>query len=192
MTRIVRADRRGPAVLPATVADACERARALLDQARAQADALRAQAVEEGRAQGRAELVAEHVALLRAHARELAALERKALEVAMLSAKHIVHGELSLQPDRIAEIAGPLLARLRRARKLTLRVHPEDGPALEQALAALGDAAESTRAARIELDPSISRGGCVATSDIGTLDARIETQLEALSRALTLKAQRHE
>ena len=33
-------------------------------------------------------------------------------------------------------------------------------------------------------DTSLTRGGCVVHSDIGSLDARIETQLAALERAL--------
>jgi flagellar biosynthesis/type III secretory pathway protein FliH len=36
----------------------------------------------------------------------------------------------------------------------------------------------------VESDTAIARGGCVVSSDAGTLDARVETRIDALARAL--------
>jgi type III secretion system HrpE/YscL family protein len=182
--RVLRADRRGPARVPGIVHDARADAAAIVARAREEAEALHAQARDEGRAQGRAELAA---ALLdAAHARDqaLVALEAQAAGLALLAAERIVGGALDMHPERIAAIVRPLFERVRRARQLTLRVHPDDRPALDRALPALARETELACAVAIETDPGITRGGCVVTSDAGVLDARVEVRLDALRRAL--------
>jgi flagellar biosynthesis/type III secretory pathway protein FliH len=42
---------------------------------------------------------------------------------------------------------------------------------------------------RVEPAAELSRGGCIVISDVGVLDARVETQLDALARALGLTPQ---
>lgn len=187
MTRIVRAERRGPALIPAVVADANERARAIIAQATAQADATRAQALEAARAEARAELATEHLALGQAHASELAAQQRQAIELAAAIARTLVADELTARPERIAAIAAPLIARVRRARRVTLRVHPDDVATLELALAQLRERCGVHGALDVTSDTAIARGGCVVSSDAGTLDARVETRIDALARALEAK-----
>ena len=73
---------------------------------------------------------------------------------------------------------------VRSARQVTLRVHPEDGALLEAALADLRATAELRGSLHIEPDAALERGDCIVISDAGVLDARIETQLLALQRAL--------
>ncbi|MFI5309063.1 MAG: type III secretion system stator protein SctL [Polyangiales bacterium] len=183
MARIIRADARAPGVIPKAVADAGERARAILAAAEQQAAALRARAEAEGRASGRAEHAATLLALTEERDRALAAIESQAVELALLAAKRVIGRELEQRPALVAEMVAPLLLRLRRAKTVTLRVHPDDRPALEASLAKLRSA-ESSGALRVEPDPSLSRGDCVVHSELGSLDARIDTQLAALRRAL--------
>jgi type III secretion system HrpE/YscL family protein len=187
MTRVIRADRGGPAVIPAAVADAREQARAIVARAQAEAAALHARLLDEARVQARAELAAEHAALAQAHAGECAALERQAVELALLAARQIVGETLALAPERIVAIAAPLLTRLRRARRVVLRVHPDDAGTLELALAALRERTGMHGSLHIEGDIGVARGGCIASSDAGTLDARVETRIDALARALEAK-----
>jgi flagellar biosynthesis/type III secretory pathway protein FliH len=187
VTRIVRADRRGPALIPAALADAGERARAIIAHAEAQADATRAQALETARTQARAELAAEHLALAHAHASELDAQQRQAIELATAIARTLVGDELTSRPERIAAIAAPLLSRVRRARQVALRAHPDDAATLELALADLRARCGVLGSLHVEADAGIARGGCVVSSDAGTLDARVETRIDALARALEAK-----
>ena len=184
MARVIRADQSGPKIVPATVADATERARAIVERAQARAQELLARAVADGRAQGRAEMAAALLALAQERDRMLAALEPQAVEVAMLAAKRVIGQELSQRPELVANIVAPLLDRVRRARQVTVRVHAEDRAALEACLFVLRAGAELAAGVQIETDIALDRGDCVVVSDVGTLDARIETQLEALARAL--------
>jgi flagellar assembly protein FliH len=184
MARVIRADRRGPAVIPALVLDAAARAHAIIAEAESRAHALRERALAEGRAAARAELARELLQLTQAHEHAVAALEPQAIAVALQAAQSIVGAEISAHPERIQAIVAPLIARLSRARTIELRVHPDDRPALEASLAAIAARSERPVALRVEPDPQISRGGCVVRSEIGTLDAQVETQLAAFARAL--------
>ena len=184
MTLIIKADRSGARIVPAAIQNAHDEAREILTRARAEAEQLREDARDVGRAQGRAELAAEFVHTARARDAQLGALEGQAIELALLAAQRIVGAELSLRPERIAEIVRPLLSRIRRARQVSVRVHPDDRSALAQAHALLAEHAELGCAIAIEEDANLARGGCVVTSDAGILDARLEVRLDAMAAAL--------
>lgn len=182
--RVHKADRRGPLLVPAAVHDARAEARAILARAHDDAEHLRERARDRGRAEGRAEVAATLLRATDARDRMLGELEAQAAAVAVLAAGRIVGDELSAHPDRIASIVRPLLVRVRRARQVTLRVHPDDRAALDASLPALTRDADLACAVAIETDPSLARGGCVVTSDAGVLDARLDVRLEALRDAL--------
>lgn len=187
MTRIVRAAQSGPKIVASQVADAHAQARDVLARAHAAADAQLARATAEGRAQGRAELASEWLALTQERDRLHAEAEKRATEIAMLAAERIVGEELTLRPELIANTVRSLLTRVRRAKYVTLRVHPDDAPALKDILQAWTGNAALPAAVHVEDDPQQARGGCLLISDVGTLDARVETQLQALARALGSK-----
>jgi type III secretion protein L len=41
-------------------------------------------------------------------------------------------------------------------------------------------------------DPKVASGGCIIESEVGTVDARLETQLRALEKALLGQTERDE
>lgn len=184
MARVIRADRRGPAVVPAAIVNAEDRAQARLRDAEAEAERLCEQARVRGAEAASEELAHELVRLARAHEQAVAALEPQLIEIALQAAKSLVRAELQARPEQVQAIVSPLLERLRRARRLRIRVHPDDRAALEPCMQALRERDPRPLELAIETDPQLSRGGCVVQSEIGTLDARVETQLAALARAL--------
>lgn len=96
-------------------------------------------------------------------------------------ARQIVRTELATEPARIAVVAHEALdTLLLSAQHITLRVHPDD-----HALVAQG-AAEvlAARGARLLSDVSMTRGGCLVESDIGVIDASIETRWRRAAAAL--------
>jgi type III secretion system HrpE/YscL family protein len=184
MARILQADQAGPRVIARVVADATEHARAIIERAQSIAAEQQARAVEQGRALGRAEFAAALVAVTRERERLLSALEPQAIDIAMQAARRLLGEELTLRPQLVAHSVRPLLARLRRARQVTLRVHPDDRAAIDAMLERFAGSDALPGSLHVETDPAIERGGCVLISDIGTLDARVETQIDALTRAL--------
>jgi flagellar biosynthesis/type III secretory pathway protein FliH len=100
-------------------------------------------------------------------------------------AERIVGRAVALAPETMAEIAREALAACRPgAGAVRVRVHPDDLPAVETRRAALEAGAP---AATLELiaDEAVQRYGCVIETPQGQVDARLETQLAALERALT-------
>ncbi len=103
----------------------------------------------------------------------------------------------------IGKIAGPLLATREAAlgavtaalaqakpgHELTVRVHPEDLSWLEPQRGLLA-ALVSTRELNLVADAQVMLGGCLIESSVGTLDARLEVQLQGLYE--TLRAAREE
>ncbi|HVZ85437.1 MAG TPA: FliH/SctL family protein [Polyangia bacterium] len=187
-------------VVPGLLLDARAEAAALLARARAEADAVREaaesareaarqegfrQGVERGRAEGLAEAAVTMAAARTEAARVVDDSVSAAIALAAKMAERIVGRAVALAPSTMAEIAGEALAAARPgAGKVRVRVHPDDLPALEPRRAAL---AARAPAATLELvaDEAVSRHGCVIETPQGRVDARLETQLAALERALT-------
>lgn len=98
----------------------------------------------------------------------------RALAVAATQlARQIVRGELTAQPGLVARVADEAVeALLVSARHVTLRVHPDDHPLVAEGAADVLEA----RGARLVDDPAIHRGGVLIDSDIGVVDATVETR----------------
>lgn len=184
-------------MLPAATLGARDEAAALLAGARAEAEAIRAQAiaardeaVRQGREQGRAEATAELAALLadaRAHAARLSeAATPTAIALATKMAEQVVGRAVALAPELMAEIAGAALEACRpRGDWVRVRVHPDDAAAVTARRDALAGRAPRAAALEIVGDETVGRHGCVIETAVGRVDARLETQLAALERALT-------
>ncbi len=183
MARIIRGE---GSVVPGEVVDAHAEAERIVEEAKAEAariveeaktaaEGLEREAAEAGRRDASLEAAA---LLLEAEARRDAALadaQDTAVDVAIAAAAHIVREELSLAPERIRDIVRDVALRARRARRVQIRLHPDDVPSL-------GDAVPG---AEVVEDPSIERGGCLIATELGQLDARLSVRLEALKKRLS-------
>lgn len=115
--------------------------------------------------------------LLRSFDGELSALESEMAQAlahtAVLLARQVLRDELQARPEAVAQVAREALDTIAAsARQVTVRVHPDDLPLV-------GNVAQDTlqaRGARLLADPAITRGGCRVESDLGAVDASIETR----------------
>jgi flagellar biosynthesis/type III secretory pathway protein FliH len=110
----------------------------------------------------------------------LALSEDELSTLVMRALRLLVREELSLRPEHVRARIHVELVRLRLSRALELRVHPDDHSLLPSE-AALCAAADIPGELRIVSDPSLARGDCLLRSDLGSVDARIVTQLDALT-----------
>jgi flagellar assembly protein FliH/type III secretion protein L len=153
------------------VAEACARAAA-------DATSVATAAATEAREQEVARLAASFLAL---RADEAQRAEREAdrlVELAVILAERLVGEAIRVEPARIVTLAAAAIDEARGAGSVRIDACPEDVPALREAL---GDVARITK---IEADISLGRGSLVVHTDIGRIDARLETQLAALSKAV--------
>ena len=184
----------GTRILKAAEAARLVEANALLEQARERAAALVHEAEcafarrrEEGYAQGLEEGRAEHAEKLMETAMASVAfiegMERTLVDVIGEALRKIV-GEMDAE-ERIVLVVRNALNGLRGQQAVTLRVALDDEPAVRRDLAALLDASGRDNGfLRLLADPRVQRGGCLLESELGVVDAGIETQLLALERAL--------
>jgi flagellar biosynthesis/type III secretory pathway protein FliH len=197
MGRIVGGGEARGRVVPTAVLDARDEAATLRTAARADADALRAradeeraEAVKQGREEGRAAGAAEIAALLvgaRVQAEQLReAATPAAIAIARKMAEQIVGRAVALAPEMMADIAGAALEACRpRGDWVRVRVHPDDAAAVIARKQALAARAPTAAALDVVTDEAVGRFGCVIETAVGRVDARLETQLAALERALT-------
>jgi flagellar motor switch protein FliG len=92
---------------------------------------------------------------------------------AVMLARQVVRSEIAMRQDCITQVAHDAVSALiLSARHLRLRLNPADLPLVEAGCADLLRA----RTVLLQGDATIEPGGCVLESDLGQVDARIETR----------------
>ena len=159
-------------------------AQALLVVARAEADRIRAAATAEGRERGLA-AVTELLVSARAEAlrsRRAATLDLRGLAVKI--AEKLLGRTLALDPAAVVDLTTEALRHAGEPKAIRIRSNPDDLALLESGRPRLLDRARSAGALHLEGDASIERGGCIIESELGSVDARLSVQLDAIERAL--------
>lgn len=164
------------------VDDAREQARALIEEASRSRAEIEERARVDGEAQGLQRYIRAIDELTARLDLYFAGAEPELVKLAVGIARKVLGEELRLNPDAVLAIARQSLAGARRSREITLRVNPSDAPGFEQAEAALR--LPASVALEVRPDPAIESGGCVIETDLGVIDARLETQLRVIERAL--------
>ena len=128
----------------------------------------------------------------------------KVLEVALQSVEYIerleqtivrvvneavsrVIGELD-DNERIVRIVRTALASVRNQKRVVVRVATADEKAVSEGLAAMISRTPGTTGfLDVVPDPRLSTGSCILESELGVVDASLETQLRALEKAFNAK-----
>jgi flagellar biosynthesis/type III secretory pathway protein FliH len=181
-------------VVPAAVADAHQQAARVIAGAEELAERQRAQTERELEARRQEVLQAERershaeaaALLLAAQAERTRRIDEVEQELPGLIreiARRVLGRELALPGAAVVDVVLEALRPLRNRRQITVRLSPSDLPGLEAAHGALQQVA---CAARVELlaDDAVEPGGCIVVTEVGRVDARLETQLERLVAAL--------
>ena len=164
----------------------------VLSAVRAEAEQIRAQAWAAGEAEGRAAglaaarndaapavaaLGASVQAIAEVRAQVMAELEQDAVEMALRLAEQILAGVLSVQPERVLDVGRHALRHLSDRRRVTLVVNPDDlelvGECVEQLQSQLG----GIEHLGVQSDRRVGRGGAIARTDSGEIDAGLDAQL---------------
>jgi len=96
-------------------------------------------------------------------------------------ARQVLRHELAVQPETVARVASEAVnAVLLSARQIVVHVHPQDLPLVAEGAGELLQA----RGARLVAEAAILRGGCRIESDLGAVDARVESRWAQAAGAL--------
>lgn len=164
----------------------------VLSAVRAEADRIRDEARVAGEAEGRAAGIA---AAQQAAQPALAALaaaagavnelrvqlaaeaEQDAVELAIRIAEQILAGAIEVQPERVVDVARNALRHLIDRRHVTLVVNPADlelvSDSVENLISQLGGIEHLS----VQADRRVGRGGAIARTEAGDIDAGLQTQL---------------
>lgn len=168
------------------VAEARRHAEAIVEAARAGARELEVATKARAAAEARSEAAALLVAAGAERQRMLGAVQADVVVLATEIARKIIHRELELDPELAIGLCASALRQVALARAVTLRVNPDDLAAVgaRSAYDALATVLDDGASLKVVADATVGRGGCVVESDMGRIDARLETQLAAIERAL--------
>ena len=166
------------------VYDAQLAAERIIREAREEAERIRAQSAVEGRERGLA-AVTELLVAARASASRTRASSGDELRVlAVRIAEKLLGRELSLRPEAVVDVAAQALDGIGAAGHVMLRCHPDDLAALERGRPRLLERLRRAQVVQIRGDVHVGRGGCVVETELATIDARLNVQLDAIERAL--------
>lgn len=161
------------------------RSEALALQARVSAEMTEAKkkGFEEGKEEGMAQFLAE-LKKVRALKEKIIAESEADLLQLVLSVSQKVLGEMVLKhKEAIHAILKQALERSL-GDKITVRIHPKDLKKLQGDDLEFRDILDRTRHIFFKEDDSMELGGCIVETEVGTIDAQLETQLKAIKKAL--------
>ncbi|MEL6183215.1 MAG: type III secretion system stator protein SctL [Myxococcota bacterium] len=166
------------------VQEAEAEAQRILEEAREAATETHQRGFERGREDGKAEFTqALSAALLRVRQIE-ENLEGEYIGLVRDCVEKILGQELQQSPAAILGVVRNALLDARQQREITVRVHPEDAAVLEKNQPRLLEVLARANAVDVRRDPGVTRGGCIVSTELGTIDARLERQLDALAAAV--------
>jgi type III secretion protein L len=161
-----------------------EKARQIVEDAEREREAIRERAREEGYAEGLRKWN-EILATTSQKAEELTKVwEDTMLKLSVRVAEKIIGEQLKLRPETIVEIVKEVLQSVRFGKHLIIQVNEEDAPHVRPRIDRLKASLGVSNEVEIVASPSIPRGGCLIESELGVVDARLETQLKCLEDAL--------
>lgn len=165
------------------LAEAAEKNAQIIADARREAEKLRTEAYAAGKDAAAAEFAQ---IILDASEKRETALREVELDVLKLSiklAEKIIGREIKSDRQTIADTVATAMRNVRQQERLIIRVNPVDFPSIQEFKNTLSHSGRA-QYLDIEADPKITSGGCIIESEVGTVDARLETQLKILERTL--------
>lgn len=178
----------------------------IVRQARLEADEIRQAAFSKGYSDGREQGMAEGrelgaqefasaIELVKRIHNEMQRLQsslekenhKAAVRLAIEIAKKIVKKEVLTDEDTVIRVIADALGTLvdmKAPETVLVRVNPQELALVEGSASTIKSMLAGVEGFSVEADPSVERGGCVIETNLGSLDARMETQLDAVERAI--------
>ncbi|TWH48595.1 FliH/SctL family protein [Sporomusa sp. KB1] len=110
--------------------------------------------------------------------------ERQIVEIALAVASKILAKEIADNPTTILPILKEALDKVSDQDQITIRVNPEDYEMVLMAKRDLQLMLKRDNTITITADHTVALGGCIIETALGTVDARLDTKLELVHKAL--------
>ena len=140
------------------------------------------QGYEEGKAQGLEEFTKEILSAKELKEKFHADAEPEIVKLVLNIAEKVI-GEMVLKhKEAIQSIIHQALGRSL-GERIVVRLHPDDWKRIQDEEKMFKEKLDKTKHLHFKEDDTIQRGGCVIATEVGTIDAQLETQLKAIRKA---------
>jgi flagellar assembly protein FliH len=110
--------------------------------------------------------------------------ENEMVELVINVAEMALGDQIEKNPGLIRHVIKSAVLKLQSREQMTIRVNPKDIAEAEKVRQDISKEVEDIEKVSFKGDPLVSRGGCVLETNMGSIDARVETQLEAMRESL--------
>jgi type III secretion protein L len=152
----------------------------LLGSARQQLDAERARGYQQGLEEARLELTERMIETASRTVELFASIEQRMVELVMDAVRRLM-SEFS-DSDRVMAVVRSALSVLRNQRQLTLRIAPEHVEHVKSRASELLEQFPGVGILDIVADPRLKHDATILESEIGVVEASIESQLQAIEQ----------
>ncbi len=111
--------------------------------------------------------------------------EGEVIKLVMATAEKVIGKIVEEKPEVIRDVVRQALERSLGDR-ITVRVNPEDHKTIIGGNFEFRDVLDRTKRLHFKEDETVAKGGCIVETEVGTIDAQIETQMEAIKKALEI------
>ncbi len=114
----------------------------------------------------------------------VAGSEEEIVRLAVAVARKVIDREIETGPDIVVDMVKRAIQKASDREELTVRVNPDNLDVTINARDDISQEVKGIRKLKVLADPAIAPGGCVVESHNGTVDARIERQMNEIEQAL--------
>ncbi|MES2596710.1 MAG: HrpE/YscL family type III secretion apparatus protein [Verrucomicrobiota bacterium] len=151
-------------------------------QALAEAETKRQEGFQQGQEEGKAQIAEHIVECMGQSAAYFSKVEDVMVDLVMRAVRSVI-GEMD-KHDLIEKIVRRALESTRNENHVTVRVAPGQADWLKSRLATIMQAFPKIQFLDVQADSRLAENGCVLETEIGVVDATLETQLKAIEKAL--------
>lgn len=185
---LLTANKRAKALIQAAQDDAekiREEAKALLSQVGEEMERAKQEGLEKGRQEGLENVLEMLLRVKELRAKLFSDNEKEIVRLVFEIAKKIIGREFNQNDKAIMNVIRLALSDAVGDR-ITVRLNPKDYEIVKKNEKELLSAVEAGTVLNFREDAEVQSGGCVVDTDIGTIDAQLDTQLHAIKKALGL------
>lgn len=160
-------------------------AKGLLDQVKEEMERSKKEGYEAGFQEGLENALEMLIRVKELRAQLFSDNEREIIKLVFEIAKKVIGREFSENDKAIMNVIR-LAVSDAVGDKITVRINPKDYKSIKSKQGQLLENLEGSATLTLREDEEVNPGGCIVDTDIGTIDAQIDTQLNAIKKALGL------
>lgn len=155
----------------------------ILKEVNEEMEKARKKGYEEGRQEGLAQYTEEILKLRGEKETFFGKIEPEIIKLTMAAAEKVIGKIVESQKEVVKAVVAQAIEHSLGDR-IVVRVHPEDLKRIKAEEFEFQDKTWQTKQLHFKEDASIRKGGCVVETEVGTIDAQLETQFKAIRKAL--------